>query len=104
MLIRSKGKCEKCKISLKGLKPDLHHKNQDPRDHGFANLIVLCPNCHRKAHYNKDGTKTAPRKKNKPSKATGKKKSNDILTMDFDIFGNNKKRGKKKKENEYDFF
>lgn len=30
VIIRSKGKCEKCKITLKGLKPDLHHKNQDP--------------------------------------------------------------------------
>ena len=44
------------------------------------------------------------RKRSKTSKATGKKKSNDILTLDFDIFGTNKKRGKKKKENEYDPF
>ncbi len=57
VLIRSKGKCEnpKCKLSLEGLKGDLHHKNQKPGDNRKANIIVLCPNCHRKAH-NKDKT------------------------------------------------
>ena len=50
ILIRSNGKCEKCKTSLKGLTPDIHHKNLDPSDHRKVNLIVICPNCHRKIH------------------------------------------------------
>jgi len=50
VLLRSKGKCEKCKTSLQGLKPDIHHKNMNPSDNRKANLIVLCPNCHRKIH------------------------------------------------------
>jgi len=50
ILIRTNGKCEKCKTSLKGLIPDIHHKNLDPSDHRKVNLIVICPNCHRKLH------------------------------------------------------
>lgn len=56
LLVRSKGKCQICKISLKGMKPDIHHKNQDPSDNKISNLMVLCRNCHSKMHYNKDGT------------------------------------------------
>jgi hypothetical protein len=50
ILIRSNGKCENCKTSLKGLTPDIHHKNLDPSDHRKVNLKVLCPNCHRRIH------------------------------------------------------
>ncbi len=50
ILLRCKGKCEKCHTSLKGLKPDIHHKNQDPGDNRKVNLMVVCPNCHRKLH------------------------------------------------------
>lgn len=50
ILIRSNGKCENCNTSLKGLTPDIHHKNLDPSDHRKVNLKVLCPNCHRKIH------------------------------------------------------
>lgn len=50
ILIRSNGKCEKCKTSLKGLTPDIHHKNLNPSDHRKVNLLVICPNCHRKIH------------------------------------------------------
>jgi hypothetical protein len=50
VLLRSKGKCEKCGKSLKGLKPDIHHKNRNPSDHRKGNLLVLCPNCHRLVH------------------------------------------------------
>ncbi|ABN57777.1 hypothetical protein DSECCO2_229170 [anaerobic digester metagenome] len=50
ILLRCKGKCEKCHTSLKGLKPDIHHKNRDPADNRKVNLLVVCPNCHRKLH------------------------------------------------------
>ena len=56
LLVRSKGKCQKCGISLKGMKPDIHHKNRNPSDNEISNLMVLCRNCHSKMHYNKDGT------------------------------------------------
>lgn len=56
LLVRSKGKCQKCRISLKGMKPDIHHKNRDPSDNKISNLMVLCRNCHSKMHFNKDGT------------------------------------------------
>jgi len=50
LLIRSGGVCERCGESLEGLNPDFHHKNGDPSDNRKSNLIVLCPNCHRRAH------------------------------------------------------
>ena len=56
LLVRSKGICQRCRIPLKGMKPDIHHKNQDPSDNNISNLMVLCRNCHSKMHYNKDGT------------------------------------------------
>lgn len=31
IFIRSKGKCEKCKKPLKGLKPHVHHKDKNPK-------------------------------------------------------------------------
>ena len=44
-------RCEACRKPL-GLTPDVHHIT--PRNEGGSNadsnLIVLCPNCHRKAH------------------------------------------------------
>jgi 5-methylcytosine-specific restriction endonuclease McrA len=78
LLLKCKGKCEKCKLSFGVLKPELHHKNQNPSDNRKANIIVLCPNCHNKAH-NKD----------KPIKNSGsgktirksKPKTNDALGL-----------------------
>ena len=62
IFIRSKGKCERCKKSLKGLKPHIHHKDKSPKNNKKSNLILLCPNCHSKQHLNdrptnKPGTK-----------------------------------------------
>ena len=57
VLNRSKGKCEDCKTSLDGLKPELHHKNMDPTNNRKANIQVLCPNCHRRTHYDKKSGK-----------------------------------------------
>jgi hypothetical protein len=50
ILLRSEGHCEKCNRSLRGLTPDIHHKNLDPGDHRKVNLMVVCPNCHREIH------------------------------------------------------
>lgn len=72
LLVRSKGKCQKCKIPLKGIKQVIHHKNQDPSDNKISNLMVLCPNCHSKMHYNNDGTLK------KSTTKIGRKKSKQI--------------------------
>ena len=50
IFIRAKGKCERCKNSLKGLKPHIHHKDKNPKNNKKGNLVLLCPNCHSKKH------------------------------------------------------
>ena len=50
LLIRSKGKCEKCRRSLEGVKPHIHHKDGNSKNNKISNLKVLCPNCHSSAH------------------------------------------------------
>ena len=50
LLVRSKGKCEKCHQSLEGIKPHIHHKDGNPKNNKISNLKVLCPNCHSSAH------------------------------------------------------
>ncbi len=50
LLVRSKGKCEKCHISLEGIKPHVHHKDGNPKNNKISNLKILCPNCHSNAH------------------------------------------------------
>lgn len=50
IFIHSKGECEMCKKSLKGLKPHIHHKDKNPKNNKKSNLILLCPNCHSKQH------------------------------------------------------
>jgi 5-methylcytosine-specific restriction endonuclease McrA len=67
VLIRAKGRCERCGMNLQGIRPHIHHKNGKPSDNKLSNLIVLCPNCHSTMHVWK--TKTVydgimgPRKK-----------------------------------------
>jgi 5-methylcytosine-specific restriction endonuclease McrA len=56
VLVRSKGRCQRCRRDLDGLKPHIHHRNGNPSDNRASNLIVLCPNCHSKEHFKKDGT------------------------------------------------
>lgn len=50
---RANMRCEVCDRDLTGLKEQVHHIK--PRSEGGPNtpmnLIVLCPNCHSKAHY-----------------------------------------------------
>lgn len=50
-LIRDRGgRCESCGISEwlgRPLSLDVHHCNGDSRDNRSANLLVVCPNCHR---------------------------------------------------------
>lgn len=48
VLLRCEGKCEKCGEKLGDLVPDIHHIDGNPRNNDPTNLIVLCPNCHRK--------------------------------------------------------
>jgi 5-methylcytosine-specific restriction endonuclease McrA len=50
VLVRAQGKCEKCRNSLEGLKPNIHHIDGNPKNNKLSNLKVLCPNCHSKAH------------------------------------------------------
>ena len=44
--VRSKGKCERCRKSLKNVTPHFHHKNGNPQNNKLSNMQVLCPNCH----------------------------------------------------------
>ena len=97
LMIRAKGHCEKCGVDLKGLNPYIHHKNQDPSENKMSNLIVLCPNCHRKAHYNKDGTITKTRRNSTKSSSDNNK---SIGAIDFDILGSNSKKGRKRKDDD----
>jgi hypothetical protein len=57
-LVRSGGKCEKCRKQLGKIKPHLHHKNGNPGDNKLSNIIVLCPNCHSELHEYKTVTET----------------------------------------------
>jgi 5-methylcytosine-specific restriction endonuclease McrA len=52
LLVRSKGKCEKCGLSLDPVTPHIHHKDRNPKNNKMTNLKVLCPNCHSNAHSN----------------------------------------------------
>ena len=50
LLLRCKGKCEKCHIPFtRNLKAHIHHKDGNPKNNKESNLEVLCPNCHSKA-------------------------------------------------------
>lgn len=46
LLVRSKGKCEKCGKSLGKITPCIHHKDGNNRNDKMSNLLVVCPNCH----------------------------------------------------------
>jgi 5-methylcytosine-specific restriction endonuclease McrA len=64
IFIRSKGKCESCKKTLKGIKPQIHHKDKNPKNNKKNNLTLLCPNCHSKKHLKDKPKKTTKKKKN----------------------------------------
>jgi len=58
LVIRQKAKCYWCRKPIRaGVKPHVHHKNGNPSDNRDKNLIVLCPDCHSKAHVYKERTK-----------------------------------------------
>jgi 5-methylcytosine-specific restriction endonuclease McrA len=81
LLRLAKGKCENCGFNIigEGMQPDIHHivPFSSRGSDGFHNLIVLCPNCHRKVEQltkehlrskiayrvKKPGATTAPTKK-----------------------------------------
>jgi Zn finger protein HypA/HybF involved in hydrogenase expression len=52
LLLRCKGRCEKCGLDFhdNGVRPHFHHKDGDPKNNKPSNLIVVCPNCHSKLH------------------------------------------------------
>ncbi len=78
LLLRSKGKCEKCGTKLGSrLIPDFHHKNEKPSDHKMTNILVLCPNCHRK-ETNRLKEKTGSARSKKTAK---KRKTISILDL-----------------------
>ena len=73
LMADSGAKCQKCKHSLKGLKPHIHHKNGNPKDNRPSNLILVCPNCHSKLHRNMKKTKNGTSKGNYITNVFGKK-------------------------------
>jgi len=52
LLLRAKGKCEKChrEFYKLGIKPHFHHKYGNPKNNKPSNILVLCPNCHSTFH------------------------------------------------------
>ena len=52
---KSKGKCMRCKTSLRGFTPHVHHMNMKATDNKMTNLKLVCPTCH--AKYHKEKTK-----------------------------------------------
>ncbi len=58
ILLRQKAKCYSCrKLISVGVKPHIHHRDGNPSNNSDKNLIMLCPNCHSKAHEYKEVTK-----------------------------------------------
>jgi len=82
ILADSGAKCQKCKRSLKGLKPHIHHKNGNPKDNKPSNLILVCPNCHSKLHRSMKPKRSAHKKGNTWfNPLTGKKQSFNPLRL-----------------------
>jgi Zn finger protein HypA/HybF involved in hydrogenase expression len=52
-LVQSKGKCKKCGEPLNGLKPPMHHKDENSKNNNLLNVDVLCPNCHSRTRSDK---------------------------------------------------
>ncbi len=50
VLIRARGRCERCNHPLDDVKPHIHHKDGNPKNNKLSNLKVMCPNCHSKVH------------------------------------------------------
>lgn len=43
--------CQKCNWNKKKEILEIHHKDGNPKNNSFHNLIVLCPNCHEMKHF-----------------------------------------------------
>jgi len=50
LMAKSGGKCSKCRCSLVGITPHVHHKDGKRYNNDDSNLIILCPNCHSATH------------------------------------------------------
>jgi len=50
---RSRGYCEKCRMSLLHVQSHIHHIDGNPKNNKLENLILLCPNCHSQFHMGK---------------------------------------------------
>jgi hypothetical protein len=48
--VQAKARCQRCRGSLFGFMPNIHHKNGNPLDNSPNNLIALCQICHDKEH------------------------------------------------------
>jgi 5-methylcytosine-specific restriction endonuclease McrA len=58
LIIRCKGRCERCGKPLNGIAPHIHHEDGNPENNKPSNLLVLCLNCH-----GKTGTYKKPKHK-----------------------------------------
>lgn len=91
LFIRSRGRCERCGLDLnkEGITPDFHHKDGNPKNNKFSNLIVVCPNCHRKLHdseRNRIFSTVRPKIKRSRSE-TKKSKQRRSESSGFDVLG-----------------
>jgi hypothetical protein len=46
LLVRARGRCERCDEELDDMVPQIHHVDGNPRNNSPSNLEVLCPNYH----------------------------------------------------------
>lgn len=56
LLVRSRGYCEKNGEDFAFVEPEIHHCDRNRENNRMDNLLILCPNCHSKIHYNIDGS------------------------------------------------
>ena len=60
VLLRSRGRCERCHKDVVGrrLKPRYHHKDGNPFHNTESNVVLLCNDCHDKVHEYRTVTET----------------------------------------------
>lgn len=56
LFVRSRGFCESCELDFAFVEGEIHHRDRNRENNNMQNLLLLCPNCHSKFHYNVDGS------------------------------------------------